>query len=478
MHGDFSRDSFDPAKHFSRVLLQQGRALLDADSNEQVAIFWHYLRTLAVDLIGPHGGPADDALRGFRIEPRAGANNQLADLRIGPGRYYVAGLLCENDVEASYYDRRDREGKSAPRQPNAFYDAQRDPLPEGFPLLVYLAVWERLVTAVEDPEIREVALGANGPDTAARAQIVWQVRATRTLPNGEDIPPRFGLDDIEKAWPAWLAAWQPNNRGLLRARAIIPETDEREVCAIPPESRYRGAENQLYRIEIHTGGPAGTATFKWSRDNGAQVFSIEDIDGRQVRVASLGRDVVSGLQPGDWVEIVDEEVALRDLSTPGARPAPLVQIDSIEPLDRIVTLTEEPDTPTGRDPERRPFLRRWNHRAGDERRGGGRLGPDHALVVLEGGEDGPRWITLEDGVQISFAPVDQGAIYRSGDYWLVPARTATGDVIWPGPPEAPEARPPHGVDYHFAPLAFIRGLGQNETDDARRMFRPLAAREP
>jgi hypothetical protein len=287
MHGDFSRDSFDPAKHFSRVLLQQGRALLDADSNEQVAIFWHYLRTLAVDLIGPHGGPADDALRGFRIEPRAGANNQLADLRIGPGRYYVAGLLCENDVEASYYDRRDREGKSAPRQPNAFYDAQRDPLPEGFPLLVYLAVWERLVTAVEDPEIREVALGANGPDTAARAQIVWQVRATRTLPNGEDIPPRFGLDDIEKAWPAWLAAWQPNNRGLLRARAIIPETDEREVCAIPPESRYRGAENQLYRIERQR--RAGLFDRRYRRPSGAR---RQPGPGCRQRLAAgrLGRD--------------------------------------------------------------------------------------------------------------------------------------------------------------------------------------------
>ncbi len=56
MKGDFSRDTFDKAKHFSRVLMQQGRVQLDADFNEQTAILLHYLRTLAADLIGPFAG--------------------------------------------------------------------------------------------------------------------------------------------------------------------------------------------------------------------------------------------------------------------------------------------------------------------------------------------------------------------------------------------------------------------------------------
>ena len=33
--GDFTRDTFNPLKHFSRVLMQQGRVQLDADWNEQ-----------------------------------------------------------------------------------------------------------------------------------------------------------------------------------------------------------------------------------------------------------------------------------------------------------------------------------------------------------------------------------------------------------------------------------------------------------
>ena len=47
--GDFSRDSYDRSKRFSRVLMQQGRVQLDADWNEQNDILLHYLRSLAAD---------------------------------------------------------------------------------------------------------------------------------------------------------------------------------------------------------------------------------------------------------------------------------------------------------------------------------------------------------------------------------------------------------------------------------------------
>ena len=49
--------------------------------------------------------------------------------------------------------------------------------------------------------------------------------------------------------------------------------------------------------------------------------------------------------------------------------------------------------------------------------------------------DATQWIALEDGILIQFQPVQSpgtGAnTYRTGDYWLVPARVATGDVEWP-----------------------------------------------
>ena len=94
MKGDFSRLTFDPRKNFSSVLMQQGRVQLDADWNEQGAILLHYVRTLAADLIGPHGGPGD----GFKIEPYRDPD----DFVILPGHYYVAGFLCENEGPLAY----------------------------------------------------------------------------------------------------------------------------------------------------------------------------------------------------------------------------------------------------------------------------------------------------------------------------------------------------------------------------------------
>src|SRR5713226_3899059 len=57
MGGDFSRNTFDASKHFSRVLMQQGRVQLDADFNEQGAILLSRLRLLARDLLGRHAAP-------------------------------------------------------------------------------------------------------------------------------------------------------------------------------------------------------------------------------------------------------------------------------------------------------------------------------------------------------------------------------------------------------------------------------------
>src|SRR3954462_8197246 len=95
MKGDFTRDTFYRAKNFSRVLMQQGRVTLDADHNEQTAILLHYLRTLARDLIGPYAAPSEHS--GFVL-----SRGEDENLHIGPGRYYVDGILVENEKSCTY----------------------------------------------------------------------------------------------------------------------------------------------------------------------------------------------------------------------------------------------------------------------------------------------------------------------------------------------------------------------------------------
>jgi len=89
------------------------------------------------------------------------------------------------------------------------------------------------------------------------------------------------------------------------------------------------------------------------------------------------------------------------------------------------------------------------------------------IQEAQAGNPDTNWITLEDGIQIQFqrpsaATQPSNAMYRSGDYWLIPARTVTGDILWPQQageddqsPPVPMALPPDGVDHHYALLAIV-----------------------
>ncbi|MCK6554644.1 DUF6519 domain-containing protein [Candidatus Binatia bacterium] len=436
LRGDFSRDTFDPSQHFLRVLMQQGRVQVDADWNEQVSILLHYLQTLAKDLIGPHGGPKGDDL-GFEIKKLDGGSKNFG---IGKGRYYVDGVLCENAQEPLYTGQ-----KGFP-----FPDSAAE-LQDGNSYLVYLDVWERHIThlqddrRIEEGSIREVALGLHGPDTATRSQVVWQVKV---------LPAQKGT------WEAELKKLSDRPKPMLKAQAHV-DRKSTDPCTTQPEMRYHGAGNQLYRVEIHTSGSAGTATFKWSRENGSVVFPIvEPVTGNTVTLAHFGRDDRLGLKQGDWVEIVDDDYVLQN------RAESLLRVERIDRDLRQVTLSGGSQSTVGQDLAKHPQLRRWDHQAA-------RKSADGALPVKES-EGEHVWLTIEDGVQIQFPKPEKGKEYkyRTGDYWLIPARTATGDVEWPRDENrTPVALPPHGIDHHYAPLWLVSVTKGGVTADAKDELR-------
>src|SRR5258707_5727923 len=113
-----------------------------------------------------------------------------------------------------------------------------------------------------------------------------------------------------------IAAFCHPPRGLLGARAKRGEGPA-DPCTIAPDASYRGPENQLYRVEIHTGNlgaPTAVPTFKWSRENGSVVFPIESGGGtNSVVLETLGRDERFGLREGDWVEIQDDVSVLQNI---------------------------------------------------------------------------------------------------------------------------------------------------------------------
>lgn len=491
MHADISRITFRPDLHYSAVIAQQGRVQLDADANEQAAIQLLQARTTAADLIGRHGGPRDAT--GFALD-FVGGGRELDDLSIAGGRYYVDGILVDatrpapgvpvvDDGPSAEDGDKDALGAPEPPatwtywdQPDAYRNPERpgDRLPTQFPYLAYLKVWERSVTAAEDPLLREVALGSAMPDTAARLKVVWQVLP---LPGERlELDPADGSpqEQARAAFTRWVAAQAPTAR--MAARSRRPEHADEDPCLVKPDARYRGPENQMYRVEIHQGGAAKDATFKWSRENGSVTFPVDELDGTWVELASLGGDDKLDLNVGDQVEFVDTAYLSR------GEPLPLLRVEEVDLPGRRVRLSGEPDPSVGRRPELHPFLRRWDHRSGPGHTSGaagaghsgrtkqGAAKPrDGALRIAEGG-----WLPLEDGVLIYFEP---GKTYRSGDFWTVPARTATGDVEWPtDAARRPLLRAPSGIQVHYAPLAWV--FGEGSPADLRLAFAPLATAIP
>lgn len=588
MKGDISRQTFARKNHYSSVRMQQGRVQLDADWNEQADIVAHRGRTTTRDLIGCCGGPLGAAAFAVTVLPRqaGGPATELTiradaervrtadfadvpdagrdvrdpsgvrpdpsgvrpadpsgirpvrvprrpntgdDFKLGAGRYYVDGILCENEQEVRYSAQPDfpeaAKFGTAPYDEDALY-------------LLYLDVWQRHLTALDDPHIRETALG--GPDTATRAKTVWQAKLWRVPDDNGVVCP--------EVFDSFIAAEVVGNKGLLNA-STAPEQAGGDPCVVPPSAGYRGLENLLYRVEIHRGGgasdvstlagsfaaqlpggPAGNqlsveaghpfrqgdavelfasrpgsdamagrlyfvtgvedqtltlsqnvrgieaaqqprvrpagATFKWSRQNGSVVTKVETIstrDPKEITVQSLGPDDDLGFSDGDWVELTDDLTELR------GEPGQLTHIVTADNATLTVMLGDAPTVATSRNAK----MRRW----------------DGVGVARVNRSDAPRnWIALENGVRIQFpadgsdADSSEPPLYATGDYWLIPTRTATadrqsGNIEWPTDTAGtPLPQPPEGIEHHYCPLALLqwtRRDGLSVASDCRSFFPPV-----
>ena len=360
------------------------------------------------------------------------------NLSIEPGRYYVDGTMCELEERCSYAQQADG-GAGARLGPGAY--------------LVYLNAWQRHISALQAPEIREVALG--GPDTATRARAIGQVRAL-LLPDAD--PLHWNCDSRVEAWDALINMPRPR----LAARAE-PQLAASNLCEIAATAGYRRLENQLYRIEVHEGG--ANPCFKWSRENGSVAYAVVDLaidnaaQRTTVRVAARGRDANLDLSVNDRVELIDDDAELT------IRAGELFEYveDGNDELELV--LAGVPTGTRGQDMSRHPVLRRWDHKPA--------VTGTNVLPIVEG-----TWVELEDGVQVNF---EAGGVYRPGDYWQIPARTSTADVEWPRDDDGdPVAREPDGVTDTYCRLAIVEVAANGTvkvTSDCRELFPPLTGLE-
>jgi Family of unknown function (DUF6519)/Chaperone of endosialidase len=340
------------------------------------------------------------------------------------------------------------------------YQTQIDypaPKPIAGDYLVYLDVWQRHITAIDDPELREVAL--NVPDTTTRIKTLWQAKL---LPIAAP-PADNAMESVEKL-PEWTDLIRSRQVELIASTDLQPD----KPGISNNQGNYLGVENRLYRVEIHESGLLGKASFKWSRDNGSTVSAIASINGNVIKLKNTIQEAYKLFKqsPEDqpWVEILTEEQELSN------QPGVLVQIIATKPPNQLIFETSQIRGGTLPQSNGQPLkVRRWDHTQ------------DAVLMTSD------QWIFLEDGIKIKFQTPDRDQTrYETGDYWLIPARNIDRSIQWKQDDQGVFLpQPPAGIQHQYGFLAAVHYDGQTfsplleqswEQSDLRVKFLPLINR--
>lgn len=415
MKGNISRQSFREDRRYSAVLQVQGGMVTDADLGEEAIIARQRSDNLGRDALG-NGVPETGG-----IVDLAGAPKLVA------GAVYAEGV--RGVVEAT----------GALDGPLALYSSQAGfPHPPALPasgeFFLYADIWERTVTALEDPLLADA--GFHGVETSFREQTLAQIKFApldqlASLGDPAGPLPRIG-------------------GGVLTAEAVDAETiaDECDPCA-DTVSAEQTVANGLFRIEVLQvrGDPQSpdSIVLGWSAENAAAVAPAG------VNPEDFGR---AGAVYETFATATEMHLGVHHDEGAVARSS------------FIETIGDTPgDQPAAPDGQPWPFLRRWDGIAripfgggSIERLGTGTVTRSDSKVALTAG-------VLS--AQLDFG----GKAIVAGDYWLVETRRFSAD------PVRVVSQTPLGIAHHYCPLLRVTdGALQPLTDaETRRLSFPTLA---
>ena len=494
MPGDRSRRTDGLRDSYTGVVAQQGRVTLDRDFNAEHGYLAGRIEAEACDVIGPCGTPDN----GFAIgilqtsppsppfwsppAPLSPPAEHLGDFLIGPGTMYVGGQRAVleprpagHPVTYSYFDQPDLIA----RETNSVVEVIRSRGRE----LVFLALTEQEVGAVEDPDLLEVALG--GPDTTQRLRLLHQIR--RETVQGPD---------CTTAWDEAVALWHARDGLILDARTMRLWPEARLLvsfsgtggasnpCDPIAQNGYLGAENQTIRVQISdtgTGGsPSGQAKLLWGYDNASFEYRATPLTSNpaMLTISPLPPDSFHIPQAGQAVEILRTVAVLGsepDMTDPTgqraitrcvARPTGVVRrltqpYGPVTPGDPTSCIVLDEALPAEFLADTTPlFLRVWQSEIAFDASGD--------TVLLTDDVTG-----ASTGVEVTIS-LQKGDVLTLGAYWLLAVRPTTPQAVYPerllSPPQ-----PPDGPRLWACPLAVIDWANiENPTiTDCRIPFDPL-----
>ena len=347
MATDRARRSFDASRMYRSVVSQQGRVTVEADANEAEEIRTAEARAELIDIVGPTGTPDD----GFKISvPGSGG----FDFAIGQGSLYVGGVRVQLTHQETYLHQSKVEWANRPiKDPDL--PISRPPFTE----LVYLAVTEQEVSAVEDPALREVALG--GPDTAGRTRFIQRVRRSRMT--GTDCEAAFDRVLKEKS-PGLvfdLKTMRLDSTARLKVD-FVPLTGTVDPCQPTAQAGFLGAENQLVRVQV-----TSKSKLLWGYDNASFLYRAVVSPGltgsTTLELQGTPVDVFHRPRAKQWVEVLATAVNLGSGVCIASAVGAACKLEAYEPTANVITLKTTPELlELLADQPPQLFVRMWENR--------------------------------------------------------------------------------------------------------------------
>ncbi|MDF2628705.1 MAG: hypothetical protein K0R39_2536 [Symbiobacteriaceae bacterium] len=282
--GRFSRDTYRLLKQpdasgfvrdYRNVRLQMGVPLVDADWNELEDIRKHEFRSMMAGVVG-NGRPAGS--NGFEI---FGVTNVGMNLRpaftIRAGSIVVDGMMVTNPADVAF-DAQEYYGEGA----GLVRATQRGVTPVT-PLApvtafrfdhIYLEVWEREVTAAEDPRLMDNVLLE---ETSTRVRLEWAVRVTNgTVPASTETHRRLTLARL-----AYYQSGTTFRAELIDVRNLVAGKDHHRIVSIAPVGQ-RYTDLAEFRNSLNVSRTSTTAQNSGMMINvtlphGARVLSLRTV---------------------------------------------------------------------------------------------------------------------------------------------------------------------------------------------------------
>jgi Family of unknown function (DUF6519) len=489
MPSDRSRAPDRTRYGYTAVVAQQGRVALDRDFNAQQSLTADRIAADALDFVGPCGTPDNGfavSLPGAQTSPPTFWSPPIevptsppqtpggaGDFLVSPGTMYLGGQrVCfpsrqgGRTVTYSYFDQPDWPAPRPPSSPPPSFE------------LVHLVVVEQEVSAVEDPDLLEVALA--GPDTTQRLKLLSRIERTGAQ-----------SASCSAAWQSKIGNWakegwiiDPNTMQLKpTARLKVGFTNpggDSDPCDPQATGGYLGADNQLIRVRIDKSG--GGANVLWGFDDASFIYRVTQVTGGDTLTLAADPPDPNHFPTTDqWVEVLTtasvlaEEPDKSDPANPGEILRVVAGADGVlrqlsqpyGPLPgstaNVIVLSKALPAHIANSPLPL-FLRVWQARQ--------TIDPSGGTVTLE--TTTTNTVTgATSSISTGVTATISGAPLADGAYWEIAVRPSTPQGVYPEDLLI-GAQPPVGPRIWACPLAVIDWSNQTVTD-CRNQFEGLVA---